>query len=247
MELPTEGIYCIAKASSNTRVEATAHLPYPIDLSKHKAEIAIKYIAITPTWKYAKELYIDVNTVGGEDPSTRIVFDHIIGTDVDRLVQNLRKQLETYNKESSDARVRIVWHKTKAYSVFRLTEATTVLFSESLAQLCGVTPNQVYIGPGDIGIKLPDDGGLTSTSDIYYLKSEAITGNFMVDSHQDCIVEVLHIPRKETTDFRPVMTYVATENIILQRLRFSLFNSENQPVFSDHSDLYVICHLRPRQ
>ena len=58
MELPAKGIYCVAKASSNRKIESTALLPYPIDLSKRKAELGIKYIAVTPNWKYAHDLFV---------------------------------------------------------------------------------------------------------------------------------------------------------------------------------------------
>ena len=87
---------------------------------------------------------------------------------------------------------------------------------------------------------------LISSTDIYYLKSDQIQSNYLLDNKQDKIIEVLHIPGIQTRDFHPTLTYVGTDVNLLERLKFTLYNESNQIVASDGCDMYIICHIRPQ-
>ena len=319
MELPETGIYCVAKASSTHQIESTALLPYPIDLSRQRAELGIKYIAVTPNWKYARDLFViltdnparetkedekdpplepepkedekdppiepepkedekdpprETETKKAEkDPSpeteeparskrTRrsktkkaeaeevetIIFDDIINESADETVSNLRKQLEAHNGKTKNPLLKIVKNSSRTTSVFRVRENAIVLFSHGMAQVFGVKPNHPYDSKPDKGLDIPitvREDDLTSSTDIYYLKSDQIQSNYLLDNKQDKIIEVLHIPGIETRDFHPTMTYVETDTNLLERLKFTLYNESNQIVASESCDMYIICHIRP--
>ena len=253
MELPNEGIYCVAKATDNNIIQATALLPYPINLSKRKAEVAVKYIAVTPTWKHFDNLYAHVIDNDEEDATpVAIHFDEVVDTDGVDIIQNLREQLEILNKsKSSKPLLSIKKHKSGKFHVFKLRKKAACRFSPALAQLFGVRDEteQSYISSDDkdmdIRIVFREDTSC-STTDIYYLKSEEIASNFFLDSKQDSIIELLHIPGTETVDFHPMLTYSLLEVRLLEKLTFTLYNEKNHTLSSNHTDLYVVCHIRPR-
>ena len=252
MELPSEGIYCVAKATDNDIIQASALLPYPINLSKHKAEVAVKYIAVTPTWKHLNNLYATVIDNKEKDATpVAIHFDEILDIDDSDVVENLRQQLEVWNK-TSEPLLKIKKHKSRKFDVFKLRKKSVCRFSPGLAQLLGVKDEteQSYISSDetdmDIRIVFRDDD-LCSTTDIYYLKSDEIASNFFLDSKQDSIIELLHIPGSQTVDFHPVLTYSRLEVRLLEKLTFTLYNEKNQPLSSNHTDLYIVCHIRPNE
>ena len=306
MELPETGIYCVAKASSAHQIEATALLPYAIDLSRQRAELGIKYIAVTPNWKYARDLFVTLTDnpasetepkedekdparetepkedekdplretetkEADKDPSSEtetkaeeeeeevfeetedietLNFEDIIIESADEAVTNLRKQLDAHNGKTKKPLLKIVKNTSRKSSVFRLRENAKVLFSPGMAQVFGVVPYKPYVSKLnktlDIPITVREDD-LTSSTDIYYLKSDQIQSNYLLDNKQDKIVEVLHIPGIQTRDFHPTLTYVETETNLLERLKFTLYNESNQIVASESCDMYIICHLRPQK
>ena len=252
MELPSEGIYCVAKSTNDGKIQATALLPCPIDLCKQRAEVAIKYIAVTPTWKHVNKLYVHVIDNDLEDPTpTAIHFDEVIETDGDTIIQNLREQLDVLNANVKDPMLWIKKHKSNKFSVFKLRQNSSCRFSPSLAHLLGVKPEseQSYVSQDkslDIRISYHDDDDICSTTDIYYLKSEQIASNFFIDNKQDRIIELLHIPGTQTIDFHPILSYSRLEVRLLEKLTFTLYNEENLPLSSDHTDLYIVCHIRPK-
>lgn len=252
MELPTEGFYCVAKASNNSIVEATAHFPYSIDLSKQKAEVAIKYIAITPTWKQARGLYVHLtDDPSGVGDSDVIHFDDINAEDGDSFIRELRNQIDMHNKGRRDPMLKILKSKSGQYSMFKLRKNMAARFSKGLARLTGIADETEFsyvsrTEPLEIRIKPPIDD-LIADTDIYYLKSEEIASNFLLDSKQDRIIELLHIPGSETLDFTPTLTYSTLEVGLLQHLVFTLYDSENRPVSTKRTDIYIVCHVRPKK
>ena len=263
MELPETGIYCVAKASSAHHVESTALLPYPIDLSKQRAELGIKYIAVTPNWKYASDLFVTVTDKPTPEPEVKeeeeeifhemdddetIIFEDIIIESADDAVMNLRKQLEAHNGKAKKPLLKIVNHASNKYSVFRLREDAKVVFSHGMAQVFGVVADRPYFSKSNKTLDIPitvREEDLTSSTDIYYLKSDQIQSNYLLDNKQDKIIEVLHIPGIQTRDFHPTLTYVETDTNLLERIKFTLYNASNQIVASENCDMYIICHLRP--
>ena len=131
--------------------------------------------------------------------------------------------------------------------MFKLRENAKVKFSHGLAQLFGVESKRPYVSRLDkakhIPITVREDELIPSP--IYYLKSDQIQGNYLLDNKLDKIVEVLHIPGIQTRDFHPTLTYVETDTNLLERLKFTLYNESNQIVASESCDMYIICHLRP--
>ena len=85
MALLDDGFHCVAKATNGGNVvEATAFLPYTIDLSRTKAEIGIKYIAVTPTWYILNDLVMEVvDSATDEDETIIIRFTGIVDDESD--------------------------------------------------------------------------------------------------------------------------------------------------------------------
>lgn len=251
MELPPEGIYCVAKSTYGEAVEARAYLPYGIDLSRHKAELAVKYIAVTPTWKHAKGLFLTVtDNPTGEATTTTIHFKEIKEEDSDAIIENLRRQLETHNAKDKDPLIKIVLHASKKYSLFKLRKNAAVQFSLGVAQMFGVQSEHeiTYISKTAENLYIPirpHVHDMTSSTDIYYLKSEEIKSNFLLDNKQDRIIELLHIPGNQTLDFHPTLSYSTLESSVLERLTFILYDSKNEAVKSERPDMYVVCHIKP--
>lgn len=244
MALLEGGVYCVAKAVENCNiVQATALLPYPIDLSKIKAEVAVKYIAVTPTWglnNMTMQVADFTQTEDEENVSFR--FTNLVNDDPEYVIADMKAQLADFFSSSV---LKIVKPRGKK-NVIRLRKNAAVEFSEQMQQQLGVS--KMYTSTTkDLDIDFTYTRNInTSTTDIYYLKSEEIASNFMLDNKQDRIIELLHIPGNETLAFSPPqLTYTNLEVFLLERLTFTLYNEKDQPVTSDQSDLYIVCHIRP--
>lgn len=247
MDLPKSGVYCVAKATENQHItEATAYLPYPIDLSKRAAEIAIKYIAVTPTWNHLNDLQIDLVGHDAEDGDAITVYIRdLIDTDQESVILSVRQQLEVEFKKHKAPLLKILKSKNQKTYEFHLRKNASVKFSPELSTLFGV--NQIYHSSDVTNLVFPiayRTEEKTSTTDIYYLKTEEITSNFMIDSKLERIIELLHLPGTETLDFHPSLVYSRLEVLLLEKLTFTLYNEKNQAVKSDRSDLYIVCHIR---
>lgn len=249
MELPAGGIYCVAKSNENVgMVEATAHLPYPIDLSKADGEIAVKYIAVTPTWNHLKDLHMEImDELDESDEPINIHLIDLVDTDQEIVILNLRQQLESQFRRQKDPPVKILKSRlNKVTYECVIRKSTSVRFSPELSKLLGLTAEVFQSSPTDklvvpIVYRIEEK---TSTTDIYYLKSEEIASSFMIDSKQDRILELLHIPGTETVDFHPALFYSMLEVSPLEKLTFTLYNEQNKLIFSDKPDLYIVCHVR---
>lgn len=243
MELPTQGVHCVAKASSKNLVQASIQLSCPIDISKRNVEIAVKYIAVTPTWNIVDDLYIDITDDFGEK-STIINFLTLDNFEKDYVLNSLRQQLDA--KFQKDAPIRLVKTPDRKNWVLKLQSDKSISISASLAKLLGT--NKFYHNESDDEIKIPilfREQIVTTETDIYYLKCDQIASNFFLDGKQDRILEILHIPSTETLDFRPSLTYSTVEGFLLEKLIFTLYNGKNVVVESLLSDIYIVCHIRP--
>lgn len=241
MALLDDGFHCVAKATNGGNVvEATAFLPYTIDLSRTKAEIGIKYIAVTPTWYILNDLVLEVvDSATDEDETIKIRFTGIVDDESDFVIAGIREQLTT-------PLVKIVKPRNKKNFVVRVHKNTSVRFSSQMSELLGVDEFYINETNKDLDIDIVyKKNDTTSTTDIYYLKSEEIASNFMIDAKQDRIIELLHIPGAETVAFTPVLTYTLLEASLLEKITFTLYNEKNLAVTSDHTDLYIVCHIRP--
>ena len=247
MELDKSGVYCVAKCDHGERVEAICRLPYPIDLSKHPAEVAVKYIAITPTWNHYSDLQLEVVDEAIEDSDViEVVFNDIVETTQATVILHIRQRLEA--KFPKTPLLRIVKSRNRKTSEFRLRQHASLKFSSELSRILGV--DEVHHSSETEELVIPilfHDEQMTSTTDIYYLKSEEVASNFMLDSRQDRIVELLHLPGTETLDFHPNMVYSRLEVTLLEKISFTLYNEANRWIRSVSPDLYIVCHLRPQQ
>ena len=249
MALPDGGVYCVAKAAKNGHiVQATAHLPYSIDLSKVRAEIAVKYIAVSPTWYALNNLTLQIADISKSEDEENILFrfTNLVNHNPDDVYTNMRKQLsDTFT--STTPLIKILKPRNQKTPVIRLRKNAVVEFSEQMQDLLGIEKMYNSSESKDLDIDFTCRKNInTSTTDIYYLKSEEISSNFMLDNKLDRIIELLHIPGTETLAFSPSqLTYTRLEARLLERLTFTLYNEQDEIVTSDHSDLYIVCHLRP--
>ena len=245
MELPKEGIFCVAKACSQDIVSATAHFPFPINLSKQRAEIAVKYIAITPTWNGRKNLSLTLHDMQKDEYLTE-TFQPLTDLHKAHAIQQIRQQMEA-KFGTTKALIRLVNATGNKSQLLKLYDDASIKVSPDLAALFGI--KEVYKNetghPMSIAI-LYKETAQTTTTDIYYLKSEEIASNFFLDSKQDRIIELLHISGFETADFYPQLTYSRVEASLLEKITFTLYKENNTPVTSLHTDLYIVCHIRPQ-
>ena len=251
MALLEGGVYCVAKATNNGNiVQATALLPYSIDLSKVKAEVAVKYIAVTPNWYSLSNIKLQIAdfTQTEDEENISFRFTNLVNDEPETVIIEMKDQLADAFTTSSSALLKIVKPRGKKPYVIRLRKNAAVEFSEQMQELLGIDKMYTSEKNKDLDIDFTYIKNInTSTTDIYYLKSEEIASNFMIDNKLDRIIELLHIPGTETLAFSPPqLTYTPVEALLLERLTFTLYNEEDHPVTSDHSDLYIVCHLRPR-
>ena len=244
MELPSEGIYCVAKACSKNIVSAAVNFPYPINLSKHKAEIAVKYIAVTPTWNVKLKLSLTVHD-NETNIETELNLEPLTDRHQERVLLNIRQQIT--EKFGKPVLLRLVYAPGNKSMNLKLARDSTLKVSPHLAALLGI--GELYESNPTTELTIPvlyKENVQTTTTDIYYLKSEEIASNFFLDSKQDRIIELLHISGYETVDFSPQLTYSLVEASLLEKLTFTLYKENNNPVSSFHTDLYIVCHIRPK-
>ena len=243
MELPSEGIYCVARGcNTNSIVSASVVFPHPINLSKHNAEIGVKYIAVTPTWNAKQDMSMIVHD-NESDVDTNIKFQPMTDLHEERVLLSIRQQIAA----KSPKLLRLVNAPDRKSKQLKLARDVTLNVSKYLAQLLGI--NEFYESSDEAELIVPilyQKKLLTTTTDIYYLKSEDIASNFFLDNKQDRILELLHISGFETVDFHPQLTYSLVEASLLQKLTFTLYKEDGRPVSSLHTDLYIVCHIRPK-
>ena len=246
MELPSEGIYCVAKGcSQNSVVSASVNFPYPINLSRHKTEIAVKYIAVTPTWNI--KLNLSLTMLDNEtDEETTIKFEPLTDLHEGRVLLSIRQQISA-KCDTKPPLLRIVNAPGNKSQLLKLGRDANLTVSTDLAQILGIS--EFYESKDNAELVIPirfQKNIQTTTTDIYYLKSEEIASNFFLESKQDRIIELLHISGYETVDFYPQLTYSRVEASLLEKLTFTLYKENNIPVTSLHTDLYIVCHIRPK-
>ena len=247
MELPAEGIFCVAKGcSKNNVVSASIQFPYTLNLSKNKAELAVKYIAVTPAWNIKQNLFL-ILTDNETSEETTIKFEPMTDLHRERVILAIRQQIAAVCSKSPPALLRLVNAPGNKSQVLKLVDDATVTVSPDLAELLGV--EEFYENSTGFDMVIPiryQKTKQTTTTDIYYLKSEEIAGNFFLDNQQDRIIELLHISGFQTVDFYPRLTYSRVEASLLDKLTFTLYKENHIPVSSLHTDLYIVCHLRPK-
>ena len=249
MELPSEGIFCVAKAKPHADSEgiaqATAYFPYYFNLTKKQAEVAIKYIAVTPSWNLKRHLELTVVNKAAET-EVKIVLEPLEDPREMIALPKIRSQI--FAKLGKDQLVRIVNAPGNKIQLMKIKDQTDVTLSPALAELLGLRHTHYDNSDGQelvLPISYKEDIS-TSVTDIYYLKSDQIASNFFLDGKQDRIIELLHIAGTETVDFHPRLTYSTLEGTLLERLTFTLYNEKNVCVESFHTDLYIVCHIRPK-
>jgi hypothetical protein len=250
MEIPTDGFFCVARSDSNNGyVTATVNFPYPVDLSKYRADIAVKYVAVTPSWNFIKDLTITCqeNFESVEEPSEQYVvsfaWDH--HNSEAQILSMIRKKLDEEFKTSSLLRLRMLPNR-KDY-VLRLKADASVIFSPDLAALLNVNEN--YYNEDDkehleIPIKFAQKTRQNSADDVYFLKCDQAASNFVMNGKQDRVLELLHVHGNETCEYFPQLTYTSLEQTVIEKLVFSLFDQNDLPVKCNTPDLYVQCHVR---
>ena len=246
MELPNEGIFCVAKASHPSIAQATAKFPYPINLSKQKAEIAVKYIAVTPSWRAKNNLELTVSSDKNDDERV-VVFESALTGGEDKVILALRTQIAA-EFQGTEPGIKIVNAPGNKSQIMKLKQGKKLSLSQQLSTLLGMKSEYTNNGP-DKYLSIPilfQDDEVTSSTDIYYLKCDHISGNFFLDGKQDRIIELLHISGNSTVDFYPKLTYTVIEDCLLERVVFTLYNEANEPVSSFNTDLYIVCHIRPQ-
>ena len=249
MALLDGGVYCVAKATNDGKiVQAVALLPYSIDLSKVKAEVAVKYIAVTPNWYALSNMTMQIAdfTQTEDEENISFRFTNLVNDDPDTVIWEMKGQLEE-NFPGTNPLLKILKPRGKKEQVIRLRKNAAAEFSEQMQQLLGIDKVYSSSKTKDLDIDFTYKKNVnTSTTDIYYLKSDEIASNFMLDNKLDRIIELLHIPGTDTLAFSPAqLTYTPLEVFLLERLTFTLYNEQDEPVMSDNSDLYIVCHLRP--
>ena len=162
------------------------------------------------------------------------------------VILNIQQRLDATFKKSP--LLRIVKAKNRKTSELRLRQHASVKFSNELCRILGV--DELHQSSETAELVIPiifHDEQMTSTTNIYYLKSDEVASNFLLDCKQDRIVELLHLPGTETLDFHPNMMYSRLEVTLLEKISFTLYNEANREISTEHPDLYIVCHLRPQQ
>ena len=136
MELPPEGIFCVAKADNSEDVaQATAYFPYYFNLTKKQAEVAIKYIAVTPSWNLKTNLELTAtNKTSGT--AVTVAIDPLADRQEDKAVPIIRAKIEAIM--GKEPVVRIVNARGNKTQVLKIKDKTEVTLSRDLAVLLGV-------------------------------------------------------------------------------------------------------------
>jgi hypothetical protein len=254
MEVPADGFFCVANSESDgDHVKAIVKFPFPVDLSKYRADIAVKYVAVTPTWTFKKDLFLvcQENFESEEEPGDQYVvpfsWDHNISEN--EIISLIREKLDSKFKGMDPPLLRLRMLPNKKNHVLRLKADSSVTFSPDLAALLSVNEN--YYNEDDkevleIPLKLAQKRRENSAEDVYFLKCDQIAGNFIMNGKQDRILELLHVHGNETCEYFPQLTYAPLEQTVIEKLEFLLFDQNDQPVKCNAPDLYVLCHIRRR-
>jgi hypothetical protein len=255
MELPSNGFFCVARSNDNVEyVAATVQFPFPIDLSNYQADIAIKYVAVTPSWSFLKNMFVvcQENFESEDEPSEQHIvtfnWDHNISES--EIITVIRNKLELEFKEMKQPLLRMRMLPNRTDHVLRLKADASAAFSSDLAALLNINEN--YYNEDDkesleIPIKLVQKRRQNSAEDVYFLKCDQAASNFVMNGKQDRVLELLHVHGSETCEYFPQMTYTPLEQTVIEKLVFSLFDQNDLPVKCKTPDLYVLCHIRRRR
>jgi hypothetical protein len=239
MELPAQGLYCVAK--NNGDKTATLMLPYPINQS---TEIAIKYLAVTPAWNHHHDLGLFV-TDDKEEAQRTVAFNDITeNMNEHQLVSQIKEQLVRVFGANGDLRI------SGSYDtyVFKLKKSRIVTFTPTLAELLGVnhytfenkadTEKVIHMNIQRVVQPI--------TNDMYYLRCDQAVTNFVSDGMLDRTLEWFHIAGRSTFEFYPALKYTKIDVSLLHRLSFSLYKESGiVDSLTNTTDLYIICHIRP--
>lgn len=255
MELPITGVFGVARTAAGTnRVSATVKFPHTFDLSTTPAEIGLKYVAISPTWRRPKDMTMIVTDLeaGGASLPKQVQFNINYRTPRQDIIPHIRDTLSKAFPEKTPL-VRLRMTADRKDNVIRVRKGTTVSFSPDLAELLGFAEigQELWADEEEevIKIKLKEEGSdfrESSCTDMYLLKCDQCASRFYTDGRQDRVLDVFYVPGTEVVQFHPVFPYTALEMTAIQSLTFTLYDHDNQPVVCESPDMYVTFHIRPR-